>query len=131
MSAELTTLTLASVLQVFQFVVYATLANRELGPGFTMSPRDRPPSREMSTRTARLGRAYENHIEWLLLFAIAVGVTELSGQNSALTAICAWIYLAARILYVPAYALGWRPWRSVIWAVGFLATTMMLLAALV
>jgi uncharacterized MAPEG superfamily protein len=31
---------------------------------------------------------------------------------------------------VPAYAFGWAPWRSLIWAVGFLATLIMLLAAL-
>ena len=39
-------------------------------------------------------------------------------------------YLAARILYIPAYALGWSPWRSLIWSVGLLATIVMLLAAL-
>lgn len=39
--------------------------------------------------------------------------------------------LAARILFVPAYAFGWQPWRSLIWSVGFLATTVMLVAALV
>ena len=31
---------------------------------------------------------------------------------------------------VPAYALGLRPWRSVIWFVGFLATLTLLIAAL-
>ena len=36
----------------------------------------------------------------------------------------------ARILYVPAYYYGLNPWRSLIWAVGFLATLLMLLAAL-
>ena len=39
-------------------------------------------------------------------------------------------YGAARVLYIPAYYFGWVPWRSLIWAVGFLATTLMLLAAL-
>ena len=85
----------------------------------------------MSDRTARLGRAFDNHMEGLLLFAIAVGVIQMSGQNSGLTAACAWVYLMARMLYVPAYAFGWRPGRSVIWAVGFVATILMLLSALV
>ena len=40
-------------------------------------------------------------------------------------------YLAARIAYVPAYALGLRPWRSAIWGVGFFATLTLLLAALI
>ena len=54
MSTELIALTLATVWQMVVFVLYATPANRELGPGFTTSPRDRAPSRQMSTGTARL-----------------------------------------------------------------------------
>jgi uncharacterized MAPEG superfamily protein len=46
-----------------------------------------------------------------------------------LTAQCAWAYLIARILYVPAYASGVYLIRSLIWAVGFFATLTMLLAA--
>ena len=131
MTPELTVLTLAALWQIVQFVLYAVPANRELGPGYTMSARDRDPSSEMSIRTARLGRAFDNHTEWLVLFAIAVGVIQMSGQNSGFTAACAWAYLIARVLYVPAYALGWRPWRSAIWAVGCGATLLMLGAALI
>jgi uncharacterized MAPEG superfamily protein len=54
----------------------------------------------------------------------------LSGQSSGFTAACAWVYLVARVLYVPAYAFGLVPWRSLIWMVGFAATTLMLLSAL-
>ncbi|MFG6531377.1 MULTISPECIES: MAPEG family protein [unclassified Sulfitobacter] len=131
MSAELTVLTLAALLQGVQFVLYAVPANRELGPGYTMSARDREPSRAMSDRTARLGRALDNHFEGLILFGIAVGVVQMSAQNTAFTAACAWVYLIARLLYVPAYALGLRPHRSFIWIVGFAATMLMLLAALI
>lgn len=130
MTPELTALTLAALLQVVQFALYAVPANRELGTGYTMSARDREPSTKMSDRTARLGRAFTNHFEGLLFFTIAVGVTQMSAQNTAFTALCAWIYLVARVLYVPAYAFGLRPWRSLIWFVGFLAPVLMLLAAL-
>ena len=71
-----------------------------------------------------------NHFEALTLFTIAVVVTTLSGSASAFTAACAWVYLGARILYVPAYAYGWAPWRSAIFGVGLIATLLMLLAAL-
>ena len=131
MTTELTVLTLAAILQYVQFVLYALPANRELGTGYTMSARDREPSKQMSDKTGRLGRALSNHFEGLILFAIAVGVVQMSGQNSALTAICAWVYLLARIAYVPCYALGLRPWRSVVWVAGFGATLLMLLIALV
>lgn len=131
MPPELTALTLAALLQVVQYVLFAVPANRELGVGYTASARDRPPSRSLSAVTGRLQRAMNNHFEGLILFTIAVVVVTLGGQSSALTVACGWIYLAARILYVPAYALGLRPWRSLVWAVGFLATLTMLAAALV
>ena len=66
----------------------------------------------------------------LALFTIAVVVVTLGDKSSPLTIACGWAYLAARILYVPAYAFGWQPWRSLIWSVGLLATTVMLVAAL-
>ncbi|WP_299028327.1 MAPEG family protein [uncultured Sulfitobacter sp.] len=130
MTPELTALTLAALLQYVQFALYAVPANLELGTGYTMSARDREPSRTMSDKTARLGRAMSNHFEGLILFAIAVGVLQMSGQNTGLTAVCAWVYLFSRIAYVPAYALGWNPWRSFIWFAGFVATLIMLIAAL-
>ena len=131
MTPELAALAAAVLLQAVQFVLYAVPANREIGPGYTMSARDRPPSREMSGRTQRLGRAMDNHFEGLILFTAAVVVVTLSGQSTGVTATLAWIYVAARILYVPAYAFGWRPGRSIIWIAGFLATISMILASLI
>ena len=131
MTPELTALTLAALLQVAQFALFAIPANRELGAGYTSSARDRPPSRQMSPVTSRLQRAMNNHFEGLILFTIAVVVVTLGQQSSGVTQTAAWVYLAARIAYVPAYALGLRPWRSAIWFVGFLATITMLIAALI
>jgi len=131
MTPELTALTLAALLQVAQFAAFAIPANRELGVGYTSSARDKPPSRPLSQTTARLQRALNNHFEGLILFSIAVMVITASGQQTTFTAACAWAYLAARILYVPAYAFGWAPLRSLIWFIGFLATTAMLIAALI
>ncbi|WP_306006105.1 MAPEG family protein [Aquicoccus porphyridii] len=130
MTPELTALTLAALLQAVQFVLYAVPANLELGPGYTMSARDHEPSRPLSPRTARLGRAMTNHFEGLILFTIAAVVVTFTKITSPLTAACAWTYLAARILYIPAYYFGLRPGRSLIWGVGFAATLLMLLAAL-
>ena len=131
MTPELTVLTLAALLQVVQFALYAVPANMEVGMGYTMSPRDKEPSRPMSDQTARLGRAFDNHFQALILFTIAVGVIQMSGQNSGFTALCAWVYLIARILYIPLYAKGISPARSAVWFTGLIATFLMLLAALI
>lgn len=131
MTPELVALALAGLLQCVQFVLVSAAVNRELGARVTLSPRDGVDLRtRVSPRTGRLIRALDNHFEGLILFTLAVVVVTLSGRAGALTAACAWAYLAARVLYVPAYAFGWVPWRSVIWSVGWLATLAMLLAAL-
>ncbi|MFN5997947.1 MAG: MAPEG family protein [Paracoccaceae bacterium] len=130
MTPELTALALAGLLQTVQYIAFAVPANVELGTGYTSSPRDRPPSRQMSILTGRLQRAMNNHFEGLILFTLAVVVVTLGNQSTAVTQYAAWAYLGARILYVPAYAFGWRPWRSAIWGVGFFATLTMIVAAL-
>lgn len=130
MTPELTALTFAALLGVVQFFLYTLPATREQGQEYGLSPRDAEPEQQLSVRSARLRRAFENHLQWLMLFAVAVGIIQMSGQNTGLTATCAWVYLIARVLYVPAYALGLSPWRSMIWMVGFFATIGMLLAAL-
>lgn len=130
MTPALAALALAGLLQMAQIGLMAVPANRDLGPDWTAGPRDTPPPRPLSPLAGRLQRAVANHFEGLALFTLAVLVVTLAGKGSALTAACVWVYLGARILYVPAYALGWTPWRSVVWAAGFFATAVMLLAAL-
>jgi uncharacterized MAPEG superfamily protein len=136
MTPELTVLALAGLLQAIQYLLMAVPANLELGIAKTLSPRDpdrlgKPLIDQVSPRTGRLIRALNNHFEALILFTLAVTVVTLSNQSTAFTAACAWVYLAARILYIPAYAMGLVPWRSLIWATGFLATMAMIVASLI
>jgi uncharacterized MAPEG superfamily protein len=130
MTPELTALALSGLLQAAQFILFAVPANMELGTRYTSGPRDRPPERPLSTLAGRMQRAMNNHFEGLILFTLAVTVVTLGQQSTGLTQTCAWAYLAARIAYVPAYALGLTPWRSAIWGVGFFATLAMIIAAL-
>ncbi|MFS4582056.1 MAPEG family protein [Phaeobacter sp. C3_T13_0] len=129
MTPELTSLTLAALLQALQFFAYAFTANRQLDTKTALGPRDTPVT--LTGTAGRFKRAMENHYEGLVLFTIACVVVSISGQSTGFTSGCAWVYLVARIIYVPAYALGWTPWRSAIWFVGFFATVFMLIAALI
>lgn len=133
MIIEVKVLALAALWQLIQFGLMAVPVNIELGTNKTLSSRDSATlggsiQSQVSERTGRLIRALNNHFEALLLFAIAVVAVALSGESSALTVVCAWAYLGSRVLYVVAYAFDWVPWRSLIWAVGFFATAVMLLA---
>lgn len=130
MTAELTALALAGLLQGLQFMLMAVPANRELGPRYTAGPRDRSRMDELSPLAGRLYRALNNHFEALILFTLAVVVVTLGPGSTPFTAGCAWVYLAARVAYVPAYASGIWMLRSVIWGLGFVATMAMLLASL-
>ena len=131
MTAELTVLILAALLAVAQLCWAAVRANLEIGPAWFLTPRDGEPPQPLSTGLGRLKRAYQNHIETLPLFAIAALALTVTDKDTALTAFLAWVYLAARVLFVPAYLFGWNPWRSFIWAAGFVATVLLLLLALV
>jgi uncharacterized MAPEG superfamily protein len=128
MTTELYVLALAALLQMVQIALYSIAGNAQAGTKAAMGPRDE--KRELTGVAGRLQRAMNNHFEGLILFGIAVVVVTLSGRSSALTEACAHAYLVARILYIPAYAQGLVPWRSLIWAVGWFATLAMLLAAL-
>jgi len=128
MTPELLVLTLALLLQVVQYVLLSVTANLQLGTRYTTSPRDE--HKPLTGIPGRLLRALNNHFEALILFTPAVLIVTLTGQSGGFTAACAWVYLAARILYIPAYAYGWVPARSIIWGVGFFATIAMILSVL-
>jgi uncharacterized MAPEG superfamily protein len=128
MPVELKVLGYAALLQFAQFILMAVPVNLQLGVAYTGGSRDEP---KVATGVpGRLKRALDNHFEGLILFTIAVLVVVLGDGGTALTAGCAWAYLSARILYVPAYASGVFLVRSLIWSVGFFATAIMLVVAL-
>lgn len=128
MPIEVTILAWAGVLLILQFGVMALYTNLELGAAYTTGPRDE--RREPTGMAGRLYRAFNNMIEALVFFTLAVVVVTLGGVASPATALAAKIFLVARIAYIPAYACGIPLLRSVVWGVGFVATTFMVLQAL-
>ena len=128
MTTELTALLCAILVQVLSIAAAGAQMNRELGARFNAGPRDAQP--EMSLRLGRLRRAVNNGFEGLAMFAPVALVVAVSGQSSTVTAIAAWVYVVARLLYIPAYALGLAPWRSLIWGIGFFAILTMIGASL-
>ncbi len=130
MQIELVVLAASALLWAMLLLATAVAVNRQSSPDYLMGPRDQGPP-PVTGRAARLQRAFDNHTEGLVPFTAAVVVVQVAGAASPFTAACALAYLAARIVYVPAYAYGWTPWRSVIWGVGLAATLGLLLAGLV
>lgn len=128
MTTELTILVYAALLQVAQFLVYSVAANLQLGVKITAGPRDSMP--EITGVTGRLQRAFNNHFEALVLFSIAVAAVTLADKSTSVTQLCAFVYIIARILYIPAYLSGIFMLRSIIWFFGLGATSVMLVSVL-
>ncbi|MAU48215.1 MAG: hypothetical protein CMP09_26080 [Yangia sp.] len=101
----------------------------DVGRDGNTGPRDGVEAR-LSAHTLRLRRALANHTENIGLFIIAVVLVQFTQSNGWLTAIAAWVFVAARALYLPAYAFGWVPWRSLIFSAGLVSCFVMILASL-
>ena len=69
----------------------------------------------------RLDRARGNFLETLPLAIIALGGVVVAGKASDLTATAAWIWLGARLVYLPLYWTGVPKVRTYVWAVSLLA----------
>jgi uncharacterized MAPEG superfamily protein len=129
MTPELTILAYAALLQVAQLVLAIIFGDAQTGIKYGASARDTPHA--LTGLAGRIDRALNNHYAALMLFTIAVIVVTLGEKSSALTMNCAWVYLFARIAYVPAYLSGIPYLRSIIWTVGIGATVVMLGVAVI
>jgi len=129
MTTELTLLAWTLVLALFQILLASTLRTQETGAKYNMSARDgeAPPPRPV---TARLQRAQANLFETLPLFAAAVLIAHVSGSEGELTLWGCWMYLLARIVYVPLYAAGIPLVRSLVWLVSLAGLGLVLFAVL-
>ena len=116
MTTELTLLAWTLVLALAQILIAASLRTKETGLSFNISARDTdalPPGR----LTARLQRAQANLFETLPLFAAAVLIAHSANIHTGTTVLGCWLYLGARVLYVPLYAFGVPLLRTLVWCV--------------
>ncbi|AWL07082.1 MAPEG family protein [Massilia oculi] len=129
MTTELTLLAWTLVLALVQILLPSTLRTQETGAQYNLGARDgaAPPPRPV---TARLQRAQANLFETLPLFAAAVLIAHVSGTHGALTLWGCWLYLLARIVYVPLYAAGIPVLRTLVWMVSVAGLVLILVALL-
>lgn len=128
MTPEFTFLTLTLILALVQIGAAGMARTAELGAKWNAGPRDEatpPPGR----LAGRLMRAQANLFETLPLFAAAVIMAEIAGKTGTLTLWGAGLYFAARLVYLPLYALGVAYVRSLVWLVAA-AGLVMVIAAL-
>ena len=78
---------------------------------------------------ARANAAQQNGFEAFALFAAAVIVAHLAHGPATRVDQLAMVFIAARVLYLPMYLAGWGGARSLVWAVGMIATVWIFLTA--
>ena len=71
----------------------------------------------MGPHADRLKRAYNNFKETYVFFFVVVVALAFAHKSSAASIYGAWIYLIARIVYVPLYAFAVRGIRSLVWII--------------
>jgi uncharacterized MAPEG superfamily protein len=127
-SIEIQMLCWSVVLGLVQLVIATTLATKDRGLPYNLSPRDLP-APPVTTLTGRLLRAFGNFRETFVYFAVAVLVVTALAKNSPTSALGAQIYFWSRLAYVPIYAAGLPVVRTLIWTVSLVGLVMVLLAA--
>lgn len=125
---ETTALTLYGFLVLLTILFQATGAMQQLGLGYLMTSRDE--GRTVSGMAARLERALNNSVVAMALFAPAVLLIASTDQSSPATRLCALLFLLGRLVYLPAYVFGLVGIRTLAWAVGFFATTVLYFSTL-
>ena len=129
METELWVLGWGSVLALVHVFAAVRLKTRQYGVKWNLGARDEflPPLQPVA---ARLDRAQANYFETFPVMIAAVAIAVLGDQTSAVTAAGAWIWLGARIVYLPLYAAGIPVVRTICFGISLVGILMVLVPAM-
>jgi uncharacterized MAPEG superfamily protein len=113
---ELTVLALSVLLLFVHIGLQGMLATRERGSTWNAGPRDddMPP---LSPLAGRAARALSNFQETYPAFIAAVLIVVVAGRSGGWSELGVWLWLAARLAYIPLYLAGIPYIRSLAWLV--------------
>ena len=126
MPTEIVVLGLAVILLLVQLVLQTLAGVSELGLPYAFSPRDEGRIVK-GTVPARVTRAFYNLLETFVIFAALALALAATGKAGGIGAAGAWIWLIARIVYVPVYAAGIPILRTGVWAISVIGLVLMLI----
>lgn len=127
MTTSLSYLAWTLVLAVVQVAIAAAAKRPQDGVQWATGNReDKQPA--YTGLAARMGRAQGNLYESLPLFIGAVLLAHMAGRDTSLTAWGAGLYFWARLIYIPTYALGLVPWRTIVWGVSVVGLVLVLIS---
>ncbi|HKP35034.1 MAG TPA: MAPEG family protein [Sphingomicrobium sp.] len=117
MPVELKILALGGLLLFVHIFTATRFKTAQYGRKWNVSARDEtlPPANPM---TGRLMRAQANFEETFPIAIVALLGVVVAGRTSQWTALGGWIWLGARVVYLPLYATGIPVIRTIVWTIG-------------
>jgi len=125
MPVELKILAWGCVLAFVHIFAAAAAKTRQYGRRWNMGARDEKLP-EPKPLVGRLMRAQANFFETFPIMAAALLMVAVSGRGSAATQAAAFVWLGARILYLPLYAAGVPVVRTLVFALSVAAIVVVL-----
>jgi uncharacterized MAPEG superfamily protein len=129
---ELVVLTWGCILALIHILVAAQAKTRQYGTKWNISARDEELPAPNPV-VGRLARAQANFFETFPIFIAAV-ILALSVQSmtgvAQMPTIGAWLWLGARVAYLPLYAFGVPVVRSLAWIASIVGIVLMMMPAL-
>ncbi len=113
MTADLWALLAALVLAAVQLTLASVLTLRQLGGTWVAGPRDE--HREVTGTSGRFVRAHRNLLEIFPQFLAALFLVHAAYAAGMLSVVGAWMFVIARLVYVPAYAFAPPGARPICW----------------
>jgi uncharacterized MAPEG superfamily protein len=129
MTTELIALAWGCILGIVHIFAAVRVKTRQYGTRWNMGARDEdlPPPQPI---VGRLARAQANFFETFPIAAAAILIVYATGTHDRLTAIGALVWLGARVIYLPVYALGIPKLRTLIFLVSIVGIALVLRPAL-
>jgi uncharacterized MAPEG superfamily protein len=129
MTPELAALAWGCILAFVHIFAAVRVKTRQYGTKWNMGARDEellPPQ----PIVGRLARAQANFFETFPIFAAAALIVAVAGLADRWTAIGAWLWLGARIVYLPLYAFGVPVMRTIAFLISVAGIALVLRPAL-
>lgn len=125
MPVEIRIAAFGAVLLLVHLIIATQAKNVQYGAKWNIGARDEqqaPPN----VMTGRLLRAQANFLETFPIAVVALLGVVIAARTNATTALGGWIWLGARILYIPLYAAGVPVVRTLCWAVSIVGLAMVI-----
>jgi len=105
LAVELRILTFGAILLLVHIFAAVHLKTQQYGTKWNMGPRDEAVA-PLSPLAGRLARAQANFLETFPIAIVALLGVVVANRTNSTTALGGWIWLGARIVYLPLYAAG-------------------------